>query len=1751
MSGHFLAQFLLLFLSVYADFTDSKVHYITPSLDSPCPQNTPSCLTLSQFVANFSHNETDISLLFLPGNHTLDQELLLAHGRKFSISKYAKDNETIFIDCISQLGRFDIHNATSVSIKSLTFTGCGSNSVSQVKWLTIADSTFQGVENKSTVLTLSQVVAANVIRSQFFNNSVYYHDSRISQYNSHNQALDYIYHQRNSSSGVLYAAFSNVSIISSKFLHNRADIGGALVAHNSTLHIDGSAYMNNTATFGGAMVTSQSMIDIDNSSFTHNSAIISGGVMVTYNDMVIISRAAFTDNNCGNAAGVMMTFGDSAFIINKTNFTSNSATRGGVKYTYHSSSFTIRNSYFTFNSASWGGVVYTKDGKSSFTISSSHFISNSATRGGALYTNSGDSRFSINNTNFTSNSAAYGGAVYTYRCDSSITISNSNFTANSAIFKGGAIRAYYSYSSFAIDNNYFACNSATKGGVVYTSNHSSLTISHNCFTFNSAIEGGVIYTSGDSSFTISNINFTFNRAIVGGIVYTTGLSLFTISKSNFSFNNARYDGGVIYTTNNSSFTISNTNFTSNSAIRGGVLRAYYDNSSFTMNNSNFTSNVATEGGVVYTSGDSSFNITNNYFTLNSATASGGVMYTFGDSSFTMSDNNFTSNSATWGGVMDISGNSSFTIINSKFAVNRASKGGVMRIYYGNSSFTMSNNTFTSNIATQGGVMYTSADSNFNINKSIFTSNTATDGGVLYTSGDFSFTNSRSSNYFTSNSATYDGSVMYTFGDSSFKFSNSSFINNHATSFGGVIYCARGSLNIDNSNFNSNTINTVGGGLIYNRQCSTNVADSTFDCNIGSIHTLHSNLTFSGNSNLKNSRELLTLESESTSQEGGVITSFQSMVIFTEKSITYLLNNQARDGGAILAIESTIIMYGRIRIANNNMTTIANSSGGGISLKQSRLEIKGECNIVSNNAVRGGGIHATSSNISIYQPGILQLINNNAEFGGGMYLEVGSKQHVLKMTPTLESMYFLYFTGNNANYGGAVYVAGDTCSPDYECFIQTLAFYQSTHSRLNTVNILFSENTATKQGSNLFGGLLDRCIPSPYAEVYRKQRIHYSGVTYLQNISNTYIHSISSRPVRVCFCNSEHEPDCSYQLSTITVKKGETFNVPVVAVDQVNNTVNANIISSSDGGFGEGQQNQSVGRNCTDLTYNVFSPHDFVIINLFADGPCGNATLSTSHVTIQFTECICPVGFEPLYNSNSSIMCECVCDSKLSPYIIDCDYATSSVFRVRTDSWITYTNHTDPPGYIIHPNCLFDYCQPLSRNISINFNLLNGADKQCAYNHRGVLCGSCKENFSLSLASSHCLPCHSHWPAVFVVIILASILAGVLLVTALLALNMTVSIGLLSGFIFYANIVSAGKAVFFPSSEPSFPSVFIAWLNFDIGLDVCFIDGLDAYIKTWLQLAFPAFIISLVVLVIIVSEYSSKFARLIGRKDPISTLATLILLSYAKLLSVTITALSFAILDYPDGKQEIVWLPDGNVKYFAGKHIPLVLVALLIILIGLPYTILLFLWQWIVRAPSWKVFNWTRNTKLNAFVSTYHAPHNSKYRYWTGLLLLVRVVFYITASVTISTYPQTLLIISIVLTGGLIFNKTFSSRVYKSSFVDVVDTALNFNLLGLSVFSLYDFKLKPEKQVAVAYTSISITFILFLGSMFYHLVLLIKNKKPPQLLNEYLLAPVQPASAQITHSVIELPKRDQDPPSSDKNRDEPEISEHCRIVTPPY
>ena len=134
-------------------------------------------------------------------------------------------------------------------------------------------------------------------------------------------------------------------------------------------------------------------------------------------------------------------------------------------------------------------------------------------------------------------------------------------------------------------------------------------------------------------------------------------------------------------------------------------------------------------------------------------------------------------------------------------------------------------------------------------------------------------------------------------------------------------------------------------------------------------------------------------------------------------------------------------------------------------------------------------------------------------------------------------------------------------------------------------------------------------------------------------------------------------------------------------------------------------------------------------------------------------------------------------------------------------------------------------------------------------------------------------------------------------------------------IFYANVIQANRSIFFPSTEHTDVFiVFIAWINLDLGIETCFYNGMTTYVFTWLQFLFPFYVWFLIALIIIVSCFSDRVANSLG-SNPVATLATLILLSYSKILRTIITVFLVASLNYPNGTYKLVWIYDGSEPYF--------------------------------------------------------------------------------------------------------------------------------------------------------------------------------------------------------------------------------------------
>ena len=953
-------------------------------------------------------------------------------------------------------------------------------------------------------------------------------------------------------------------------------------------------------------------------------------------------------------------------------------------------------------------------------------------------------------------------------------------------------------------------------------------------------------------------------------------------------------------------------------------------------------------------------------------------------------------------------------------------------------------------------------------------------------------------------------------------SKSQFFNNTGN-VGTSLYAMDSLVNVSECVFRNNKAD-ISGGAIQLSRCNAFITESSFYNNSAesggalSLYASGGNLPCKTETTIRNSN---FSDNECYNYGGAVYVDttidcddylMKSVLIFQETCI--LSNNHVvhhstlnfdSNGGALSLyigsyhMEFTVLVHGKLTIVNN---TVDNGNGGGIYLENCELicQYNGSIELIENHATMdGGGIYAKASVIKAYismltnsHSAQIYFIRNRAMNGGALYL-YDSTVHILTPDSTdknVSNSLTIKFIANSAITGGAVYVDGNyktVSRRPKQCFFQVLASVndtQSAHSLLSHLRrrkIKFSQNLAMNSGSGVYKEVFGRCT-------YGRQTNIIDEFERILEICDIQIRDIGSHSVQVCFCVSGW-PDCTYQRDYIDVISGrENITIEVAIADRGNHAVNGSIKNQIQRGLIQIQQRyQNTYGECTLMRLNVFSTtfiKELIMIPI-VEYPYINTTFSCRKINIRFPFCkSCPIGFEKVIDKVTG--CDCVCDAHLKRYIIECDAIKQTVTKGYTTAWIGYVNSTkNSSGYLIYSYCPFDYCLPQDALTDINFNIPNGPDKQCAHNRSGTLCGKCGLGFSLSLGSSKCLLCPSYWPGLLVTIIASSPLAGLVLVIFILTLNLTVAVGTMNGIIFYANIIAANINVFFPST--SFLTVFLSWINLELGIDTCFFEGMDAYMKVWIELAFPSIIIMLVVVIIVVSERCVLIARLIGKKNPVATLNTLILLSYMKFLRIIITSFSFAVMEYPDKTYKIMWLPDATVAYFSVKHVVLMIVATIILIIGIAYTCLLFFWQWLLLHQRKKVFRWVRYHRLSLFMEPYHAPYVFKHRYWTGLLLLIRVVLYIISAANVSGDPSVALLATAVLVSGVLILKClFRSRsaIYKHRPVEFLEISCYVNILWFCLARYHTME-RERGQFIVSYVSGGVTLILFLLVVSYH------------------------------------------------------------------
>lgn len=323
---------------------------------------------------------------------------------------------------------------------------------------------------------------------------------------------------------------------------------------------------------------------------------------------------------------------------------------------------------------------------------------------------------------------------------------------------------------------------------------------------------------------------------------------------------------------------------------------------------------------------------------------------------------------------------------------------------------------------------------------------------------------------------------------------------------------------------------------------------------------------------------------------------------------------------------------------------------------------------------------------------------------------------------------------------------------------------------------------------------------------------------------------------------------------------------------------------------------------------------------------------------------------------------------------------------------------------------------------------------------------------------------------------------------LFLLRLTVAAGTLNGLIFYANIIQANHQTFFPRETINFFTVFIAWLNLDLGIETCFYNGMDIYAYSWLQFLFPFYVWLLIIILIMTSRYSRRIANCLGQ-NPVAVLATLFLMSYSKILTAIITPLTWTHMKHtqPSDSYLRVWLYDANVPYFGDpSHITLGVFAIAaLLLLFLPYTVLLLCGQWLQIKSHWRLLSWIN--KLKPFMDAYYAPYRKHTRYWTGLLLLTRCGLFLTfAFNAVGSDKVNLLAVSSV---GIAL-AVIKERVYEKHYNDILESLFILNLCIFSIATLFITEEASGSQYILSSISVGITFVTFIGILLFHIYLLL-------------------------------------------------------------
>ena len=697
--------------------------------------------------------------------------------------------------------------------------------------------------------------------------------------------------------------------------------------------------------------------------------------------------------------------------------------------------------------------------------------------------------------------------------------------------------------------------------------------------------------------------------------------------------------------------------------------------------------------------------------------------------------------------------------------------------------------------------------------------------------------------------------------------------------------------------------------------------------------------------------------------------------------------------------------------------------------------------------------------------------------------------------------YAIFCNNSAVLGGAI---GSVQLVNEFCVLQyyTDNVYHDDNIAMMNITLEFINNTAHLAGNSIYIENLYLCSMriAPHIRVSNTSVIYSSSFKFVNSINNGLL-DMSSTPNKVCICTGDATNtakaalNCAGDTSNIariSTFPGQTFFINVVVVDEMYNLVFSTIYNTLkprvdflhqdkfDWSMGYGQNVVLFyGYKCSRINFTIFTRNDEESDGIVSIYPYGQQESMPLPITMKE----CPLG---LHLSSDF----CNCSALLTKHNFQCSINDETLTKHNPISWVGVVSYDVKNGsklflaYASH--CSFMHCEPQQ---VINYNNL---DSVCKFNRSGILCGNCSNNLSTVIGFPECWECSNLW----LLTIPLYCLVGVLLVVLLFLLRLTVTMGTINGVIFYANLLNINVFFFLSSKSDTWLRVFISMLNLELGFPICFYNGMSAIDATYLSFSVPIYLWLTLFVIIILSRRFQFVSNLISR-SAIPVMATLIHLSFSKLLRLVVDCLLYMKLEiqHEDGdtyfiESRTVWYFDGNVEYFSIKHTFLFCVAIFFLLFYIiPYT------SFLTGVKYFLQYRLTNRYWIRPFVDAFCAPFKDKYRYWFGARLWLLIFSYI-AYAGLSSQPYSLALIHCIL---LICFTIIQAALmpYKNTVLNCLDLFFLGNIIILYTLGLYSsntggFQVLDNIKIFVSLI-ISIAFLMFLGIIAYHFYLVLGHR----------------------------------------------------------